>query len=283
MFYPDIEAAIARGAAHRKNMHELGARPGFRPLDLGHWLRLCAEAGVPAVPATLVASINPQLLTEFIEPHPDHVPTEAQLETLQAFWAKVQEARALHGYMLRWSCCACAKVKHRLSTGEPRWNPDFLEFFGADDFRAFDLLCEFYHPEVGAYLRPWLRYAVHEGYPVEYRAFVLNGEIQGVSNYYPQRDLPDNDETSRDVETVLAFTRRLIAAQREPINLPNAFVQAMPKLNCWTADFARLADGAIVFLEGGPPHLPGGAHMCCFKFGEIEGVALSNRNAEGDV
>ncbi|WP_163450886.1 hypothetical protein, partial [Escherichia coli] len=63
-----------------------------------------------------------------------------------------------------------------------------------------------------------------------------------------------------------------------PINCPQARELDLTR-NQFTADFVRLADGSISFLEGGPPHTPKfGAHPCCFVAGEIGGVALIDRN-----
>ena len=46
----------------------------------------------------------------------------------------------------------------------------------------------------------------------------------------------------------------------------------------FTADFLVTREGnEVLFIEGGPPH-HFGAHPCCFRFGEIEGVALTGRN-----
>ena len=47
----------------------------------------------------------------------------------------------------------------------------------------------------------------------------------------------------------------------------------------FTADFIVTGKDEILFLEGGPPHELG-AHPCCFQPGEIQGVALENRNLE---
>ncbi len=47
----------------------------------------------------------------------------------------------------------------------------------------------------------------------------------------------------------------------------------------FTADFIVTSKDEILFLEGGPPHELG-AHPCCFQPGEIQGVALENRNLE---
>jgi len=128
-----------------------------------------------------------------------------------------------------------------------------------------------------------------DGYPVEYRAFVQNGELIGISSYYPQRPLPRNDEH-------LAAIRKHVATLIEELDGPfewpagpdeaMAIKTAVPTLEGkeppagtphhdgvhFTADCAATTLG-MLFLEGGPPHFMG-AHPCCFQPGRIRGVAL---------
>jgi len=54
-------------------------------------------------------------------------------------------------------------------------------------------------------------------------------------------------------------------------------------MKSFTADFVVTEDDEVLFLEGGPPHTAlWGAHPCCFVPGNVEGVALMNRN-EGRI
>ncbi|WP_163202514.1 hypothetical protein, partial [Citrobacter koseri] len=77
--------------------------------------------------------------------------------------------------------------------------------------------------------------------------------IVGVSNYYPQRALSLTVERQIDINRVYELTRMLVTAQALPINCPQARELDLTR-NQFTADFVRLADGSISFLEGGPPH-----------------------------
>ena len=56
-----------------------------------------------------------------------------------------------------------------------------------------------------------------DGYPVEYRAFVENGRLLGVSSYYPQRPLPRND---RQLQTVEDLVDALLDALSGPFEWP---------------------------------------------------------------
>ena len=102
-----------------------------------------------------------------------------------------------------------------------------------------------------------------------------DGKIKGISSYYPQRPLI---EFKGHLDTVREYTERLAEAAPTPFLWPLAhrpdFISE--KGVHFTADFMSTADG-ILFLEGGPPHEMG-AHPCCFIPGNIEGVALADRN-----
>lgn len=233
----------------------------FRTVSLGDWLEVCREADVPHVSATEVASAPVSDLMHF---DADPLP-----ESLSELWAKIQAAKQT-GYMMRWDCCASLDVKSRLANGKWQWHERVADVT-FDDPRFFDLLFEYPGDTMRVWKRPWVQAEIVDGYPVEYRAFVQDGEIIGISSYYPQRPLSKTWYVGNDVDYWLpVFVSRLLKC------LPERDSEG---LNGCSMDFMRLQNGNLVFLEGGPPHLPDwGAHPCCFKPGEIEGVALSYRN-----
>lgn len=244
----------------------------FTPADLGCWLALAASAGVPVVPAVEIASAPTADLYDTID-GPDASPTTEVI----AFFKTVDDFRTRcgPGFMLRWSCCSMGDLKLRMASARTDWHPTLMELY-VDDFRAAHLISEFPRDRITAFARPWLALDIIDGYPVEYRAFVADGRLQGISNYYPQRPLPDVARTADDVATVRRMTEALIEAQRLPLDLPQLEGRANLALNQFTADFVRLPSGAILLLEGGPPHTPSwGAHPCCFEGREISGVALA--------
>ena len=209
--------------------------------------------------------------------------------------------------MMRLDCCTDEEVKYRMSRGDGGgFQPEFGGvIFG--DMRSFDMVSEYPRDNIPIWQRPWAETQVVDGYPVEYRAFVRNGKVQGISSYYPQRPLP---WVTEQLETVRIYTERLIQhaqtpflwhhtlmfldnpIDREGIHftadfLVNAQGETLMFLDNpidregihFTADFLVNAQGETLFLEGGPPHELG-SHMCCFRPGEIEGVALTDRNVE---
>ena len=64
-----------------------------------------------------------------------------------------------------------------------------------------------------------------------------------------------------------------------PFEFPKTPWKAPPTGVHFSADFLVTLDSRVLFLEGGPPHGLG-AHSCCFRPGEIEGVAFEDRNGE---
>ena len=194
-------------------------------------------------------------------------------ERLRAAFQKMEKAR-LPGHMMRFDYCSSLEVKSSLSQGEWECRPEFCRL-ELDDPRAFDILFEYPRPTAPVWLRPWENTLIVDGYPVEYRAFVRDGEVLGISSYYPQRPLPEFPE---HLQAVRDQTERLIHAVRTPFQWhlkPN--MRGLDRNGVhFTADFIATAEG-ILFLEGGAPHELG-APPCCFRDGEISGVALEDRN-----
>lgn len=264
-----------RLAGQRAHFDIVDATPHFTPVDLGDWIALCEKAGVPFIPATVVATAPTHDLVLSVDGD-EH----GAFDSVRAFYAAVEAFRQAHptGHMLRWSCCSMSNVKYELSRGNAAWQPDCMDLY-VDDFRAYDIISEHPKSSISAFARPWVAIDQHDGYPVEYRAFVggvvPEGEI-AVSSYYPQRPLPENAEFRRDMECVVEMTRRLVAAQTLPINSPQTAKVADLSKNHFTADFARV-NGELLFLEGGPAHFATwGAHPCCFAGREIRGFAFAS-------
>lgn len=246
----------------------------FNPLSLSHWIELCRVAGVPFVPAEEIARIGTMTALAF-----DEKESKAECEE---FEAAVQREMAWRGpgWMVRWSCCSCAEVKYRLGTGKYEWSDELVKLFFIGDVRAYDLIYDFPEETIAAYARPWIKALIMDSYPVEYRVFVDHNKISGISNYYPQRALPNCSEMLGDIFECIAETRKLLNHQRKKLNCPPLEKHWDVTQNHWTVDFIKAEAGEILFLEGGPPHTPnGGAHMCCFRPNEVTGIALYDRNS----
>ena len=241
----------------------------FCPVSLGDWLELCGEAGVPHVPAELVATMLRDDCLAF-DTRGEH--QERLVSALEA----LQEAK-LENHMMRMDPASGIEIKHRLSIGEPEFRPEFQEII-LDDPRLFDILFEYPREEVPVWRRPWVDAMRHQGYPVEYRAFVRDSTLLGISNYYPQRPLP---EFPAHLEAVRRYTQALIESVKPPFLWHTAHGLMDGTLDAagihFTADFLVTVQDEVLFLEGGPPHELG-AHPCCFEPGNIQGIELRDRN-----
>ena len=188
----------------------------FCPVSLGDWLELCRETGVPHVPADLVNTMlrDDCLAFDTLGEHQ---------ERLQSALEALQEAR-LERHMMRMDPASGTWVKSQLSMGQPDYRPEFQEII-LDDPRLYDILFEYPREEVPVWRRPWVDALRHEGYPVEYRAFVRDGQILGISSYYPQRPLP---EFPAHLDAVREYTQALTLRAR---SRPSS---GIPTTDSWT-------------------------------------------------
>lgn len=256
----------------------------FCPISLGDWLETCEEADVPHISAKLICEIERDdwLKFDINGPHLPRLMNAIRQVYQFREWA-LDEEEPQPPLMIRPDHCAMDGVKANLGIGKYQWSPEMLEFDIGSAVRAFDILNDWPRPTIEIWSRPWVAPVIIQDYPVEYRAFVEKGEIAGISSYYPQRPLPQMDG---DLDLVYEYTGRLIDQLEDDApfqwqrNLPLTFsIEDIEyrKSVSFTADFLVQGYGdetEVLFLEGNPPHRYG-AHPCCFKPGQIEGLALS--------
>ena len=259
----------------------------FCPYSLGDWIGVCQRAQIPHVPAMHVTDFERYDVLQHEEAGPHQQRLDASCKAVR------RAARA--NCMLRWDCCASANLKFSMSEG--RKPDDGTLRHLPIDARLLEILQDYPRVVVPVWRRPWIsgQMIFLDGYPVEYRAFVENGKLIGISSYYPQRPLPRNDGHIKTIgEQVAALLEELEAPFEWPIERDEKMnIRSMfPTLDGWkprndrprpdgihfTADFAATALG-MVFLEGGPPHFMG-AHPCCFPAGRIDGIALETQKNE---
>ena len=285
-------------------VEERMAKEEFCPLSLRDWLRVCRECEVPFVPATHVADLE----TNDVKSFETKGPHQTRIE--QAF-KKINRAQS-EGYMLRWDHCSEARIKVGMADKEFEWREEYGDIT-LGDIRAFDLLFDYPYFVNPIWQRPWVQVEIIEGFPVEYRVFVENGELKGISNYYLQRPLPENKahiaEITYYTDVLIHWLRKLdfvlpVRQQKE------ADIEKLKTLSkgkkakrekselddiSFAADFLVLREGytppffvshdadqidrRVLFLEGGPPFSSGLADPCCFNPEEgISGVAWEDRS-----
>lgn len=308
----DIEAQIAAGRArHEAAMafnrdilltpeailaREAADGPArFNFLSLPAWLALVERAGVPFIPAREIAALQVETFSQAF----DGVEDPRLSEFLEALVAGVA-----YGEILRMEQCAPDTVKSEMGYGRDLGNGLDIDPStgkktpGLWSPRFYDTLMDLGHPFVRGYARPKAETvgvaAVWEGqegyWPVEFRVFVQDSKVTGVSAYYPQAPLdPDlwldmARESGRLAEKIVATMAELklgVGNGRLCGDRPqeHARADAPPGMELWghqdfTMDFLFDAESEqLVFLEGGP----GGwrqAAPCCFETGPYGEEAL---------
>ena len=259
---------------HPQQPQTISATPetaNFCPTSLIDWLELCQRARVPFVPAEQIASINRDDWLRFDQ--------EGEHKGRLAAAQREIHEKLRPGHMFRFDFCAPLELKIRMSNGQPGLHPDMTRV-NFDDPRAYTLLFEQPRELIPVHQRPWINPTMLDGYPVEYRAFVREGKLQGISNYYPQRPLPMNNF---HIQVITQLTAQLTEAAKTPFlwneSPMKPWVETRYGLDGvhFTADFMVTQEDNVLFIEGGPPHEMG-AHPCCFQHGRISGIALEDRN-----
>lgn len=243
-------------------MADVPLGPRFHPLPQGTfcaasltaWMERVNAAQVPAVPAEVVATLEVDALLHYDSP--DAPATKKAMAALEQLNAAVDEHT-----MLRWDCCASDGVKFSLGEGTlPSVNERQLS---PSDMRAFDILFAFPSDQVAVVRRPWVAADTLEGYPVEFRVFVENGEVVAVANYYLQRPLPNTEAVRRAARQAVRHSQAILAAVRAQCAVPAMPHQPNPEKVAATLDFLVTPEQDVVFLEAGPGHYFG-AHPCAF-------------------
>lgn len=244
----------------------------FSALSLSEWSRVAQDAGVPSVPAEVVCILPIEVIFRYNQPQ------DGDMAFLQPFF----DARAAlkSNEMLRWDCCASMEMKNAMSEGEApeyalrtdRLNPDvpvWRTLEDVEDMRLLDIIMEYPSESVAVIKRPWIEARREGTHSVEYRVFVANGKVEGVANYYLQRDLPLSEEVTREAQQAISLTGKLIEHMESAGVLPFNLYASDERSGLdvgkasFTADFLVDQDGQMLFLEAGPP-FGLGAHPCAF-------------------
>lgn len=263
----------------------------FPAVSLAGWMQAANAAGIDHVPSKVIAVMPVGAIIAFEEDRPQDA----------KHWAALQQAQAavLPNEMLRWDCCACLDMKLRMHDGlaeastldtRSSVNPNVPEWriaLSPDDPRFADIVYVYPGDDVPVHKRPWIEAREEGTHPAEYRVFVKNGVIEGLANYYVQRDMAMNDTVHDEIVQCLGAAQRLVYHLAREGAIPyNQPADKLPtdfefnRVSC-TLDFLVAKDGRVMFLEAGPP-FGLGAHPCAFmehadKDGVLrtEGVALA--------
>lgn len=246
----------------------------FNTLSLPGWLRVAEMASVPYIPAREIMSFP-------VETYYSAAREDEEAGAALDRHERDIPATLVEGEMLRMEQVAPAEIKHQRSCGEAMGNGSFYsEHFGADILNLYEdrflmTLMDASEDAVRAYARPIVTPEMIPGefqgrsgeWPEEFRVFVKDGEVRGVSNYYPQVVMDPDVSAARMAEAVTQ-ARRLIGFMNEhriTVNNAKFRTEEDAGISC-TLDFMTTASGDVLLLEGGPEGLRG-AHPCCFLDG----------------
>ena len=338
-----------------------GASGPFDACDLRIWTLLAERAGVPAIPAVPLLSLNEEVLElisgkvdlsdtigKAVDGNPEKVAEVRALLELDDLpeakpsWGDIPD-EVVHaqigamlydalddmpdGWMVRSHVCGTSvlkgfagagvlestgksgKIRQDIEVG-PGWvRTGNRRRIDATDSKLIESFVGGHGADLHYLARPWVeagrtrsgddplrhgtQFAGKGSWPCEWRVFIENNEVIGVSNYYGWLGEPSPLEASKALEAVamaqkildevqasglvaremrMEQTRDAIAHRlaRDPNDAHAAEMDALLRArfpenaNGFTLDFLEGEDG-MVLLEGGPAHAPtGGAHPCSF-------------------
>jgi hypothetical protein len=262
---------IERKAKERHEQAKLAVNESgrFIAVSLGAWIKFAQAAGIEAVHATRIADIPRDTLLRVEEPEPGD----------EEIWRDYREAfnTLASDRMTRWDACSSSDLK--VAMGSAGASKKTRLKAGRDAYpcpRIYDLHYEYPADSIPVWSRPWVDAMEVDGYPVEFRVFVLESKVIGVASYYPQRDLPDTEEILGYADQCKTLAEKLVSYLDDSGDRPwlKSFEEKFdPQTVNATMDFLVTQEGRVLFLEGGPPY-GAGAHPCAFVDREISGVAL---------
>ena len=232
--------------------------------SLVDWLAVAGRAGVPFIESKIAGWLDrSDLMLMWDEDE------EARARTALA-WDRIRE-RIRPGTVLRADYASAYAVKAACGAsgrhGQCRWDED--EHQGLhEDMRIAELGHSWSRNAIPVHERPYVKPEMIEGYAVELRVWVRKGKVRAVSNYYPQRPLPDNDWVRARMDEAITQAQRLSECVPDDL-VPDNRAPA-PGETPWTektfsADFlVPEHTDEVFFLEGNPYTFASwGAHPCC--------------------
>lgn len=268
----------------------------FDTLSLGNWLIIAEKCGVRSVPARYLSAAPALALFSdgMGNKRPDHF--VAELEKMDQAIQTIKPSE-----MLRFDGCATQYAKAKISEGKPELTGECRGYIENEKGGVDHILCERLvssflnstQPFVIAWARPIIKPSLREGYsiitgkegfwPAEWRVYCRNGNVVGVSNYYPQSiatesDIPMAKLAAANTQKMADELTKIKSSPHHPRYEDRVDTESLH----FTADFIEDEDGNLLFLEGGPDHFFSphwGAHPCCFNPNiGIEGLALSQQD-----
>ena len=228
------------------------------------WSRLVDRIGLPgAIPTHPAGSFA---VADLLDGYDQHEAAARRIRQAEDDLRRAAERLERHHGPMVWRTDACApgSVKFTCDRGHgheavagPASRHDPMLF----DLRIAEITGDWPRPEVELHLRPYTAPLIVDGWPLEYRVWILDGTVRAVANYYPQR-LLQRDDNVHFTMGVAAGAAEQIAAACVPFDLMPHNPDAGSGVT-FTADFLVDADRRLRWLECGPYTFPlWGAHPC---------------------
>lgn len=124
-----------------------------------------------------------------------------------------------------------------------------------------------------------------QSWPVEWRIYVIDSQVVGVSNYYLHLQIPHEPKWIKDALKCAEYTARILVGMKFKNIQPwhPRYIGSLAEDNySFTLDFISTESGPMM-LEGGPavpvdanniPVREWGGHPCCFIGRPVKGIAL---------
>ena len=274
----------------------------FPAASFSAWSEIVNAAGIPSIPSKVVDELHVESLLRFDEiiDREGNINPEMEFAHTQLMRLKEINKSLEADNMLRWDVCAPLGIKLFMAReqdagllhlgSKKRVLKELIpmedRYLQIDDPRAFDILFEHLKPTVKIIKRPLVEPMKIEGYPAEFRVFIKDNEVLGVSNYYPQMSMPNKDYLVAYAEQSKVYAEKIIEACHKekafPVNhkkhIGNNDYLPMEQVTA-TLDFMVTEGGILTFIEAGPSY-GFGAHPCCFfdpdtnNVSPIEGIKL---------
>lgn len=267
----------------------------FNFLSLPSWLALAEACNIPFIPATELGSLSAEDLRDAFN--------GVENPNVHAFLALGDQVG--EDEMVRFTQCGPGSLKSDISKGKgvsrgivPHYDTGAPQI-DCFDPRTYETFLSLGESHLRVFKRPLISAMTHKDtwethdfdtggvkaidgeWPVEFRVFVREGQITGVSNYYPQMTLPDAYLVeARDVAQTAQrmvnwmHTHQLgvgngeMCADTGP-DEPERRASWVPQhwgAQDFTLDFLIKTNGDAVFLEAGPGGFRAAA-PCCFENG----------------
>lgn len=238
----------------------------FNTLSLPGWLKVAELAGLPFIPAREILDAPIEDFTANVRDGEKH-PFEAHDIAMTAALKQ--------GEMVRMENVAPGAIKSCMSRGHDMMSGVTRGFegrMGVDlfDDRFYETFLDMSEHRVRGYARPIMASRKIDGifrdeagaWPTEFRVYVQDGAVVGVSNYYPQVTMSPDAHAAPMLEAVDMARHLVTFMKKHDILCDNPKYAAEGHIRC-TLDFFQTEAGEVLLLEGGPEGLIA-ADPCCF-------------------